>query len=107
MFKYIFTFETLKVTISLFSDINKLLSKKEAQTTKTLALVCLCYFIFVGPITICNIVHDLGYHDVDSYAYLIAFCIYWFQYSLNFFIYAARSEQYRKAYKYFLLEVRK
>ena len=30
------------------------------------------------------------------------FCLYWLQYSLNFFIYAARSEQFRKAYSYFL-----
>ena len=38
--------------------------------------------------------------------YLGVYCLYWFQYSLNFFIYAARGGQYRKAYKYFLIQVK-
>ena len=89
-----------------FSSTKKVLSQKEARTTWTLALVCFCYFLFVMPITIVNILHDFGVHGIlDSYCYLFAFCVYWLQYSLNFFIYAARSEQYRRAYLFFLKEV--
>ena len=54
----------------------------------------MCYFVFVLPITFV--------HEVDAYIHLGALCIYWLQYSLNFVIYAARIEQYRRAYVLFL-----
>ena len=102
---YIFTYLPIFFQ-NLFSSTKKVLSQKESRTTWTLALVCFCYFLFVMPITIVNILHDFGVHGIlDSYCYLFAFCIYWLQYSLNFFIYAARSEQYRRAYLFFLKEV--
>ena len=73
------------------------ISRSEAKITWSLFLVCFCYFIFVLPITFI--------HEVHGYVHLVGMCIYWLQYSLNFIIYAARIEQYRKAYILFLGEV--
>ena len=73
------------------------ISRSEAKITWSLFLVCFCYFIFVLPITFI--------HEVHGYVHLVGLCIYWLQYSLNFIIYAARIEQYRKAYILFLGEV--
>ncbi len=70
--------------------------------TRTLFWVCFCYFLFVGPISLANI-FDTEVNNPE--ANLGLFYLYWLQYSLNFIIYAARSEQYRKAYVYFLTKV--
>ena len=84
---------TIKAFFSL-SITQKLLNKNERRITWTLFLICMCYFVFVLPITFV--------HEVDAYIHLGALCIYWLQYSLNFVIYAARIEQYRRAYVLFL-----
>ena len=68
----------------------------------TLFMICFCYFLFVMPIALVNIIDDTHFSPT---LHLALFCVYWLQYSLNFFIYAARSEQYRKAYWYFLRKV--
>ena len=68
----------------------------------TLFMICFCYFLFVMPIALVNIIDDT---HISTQLHLALFCVYWLQYSLNFFIYAARSEQYRKAYWYFLRKV--
>lgn len=81
----------------------KALTKREIRTTWTLFLVCFCYFLFVMPIALVNI---LDKKSDSPQLHLGLFCLYWLQYSLNFFIYAARSEQYRKAYVYFLWKVK-
>ena len=79
-----------------------MITKREMKTTWTLFMVCICYFIFVMPITLVNVVNV----QLDEpKLHLALFCIYWLQYSLNFFIYAGRSEQYRKAYSYFIHKV--
>ena len=85
------------------SDLKKIITKKEMKTTWTLFMVCFCYFIFVMPITLVNVVNV----KLDEpKLHLALFCVYWLQYSLNFFIYAGRSEQYRKAYSYFIYKMR-
>lgn len=84
------------------SAIKKAISKREIKTTWTLFFICFSYFLFVLPITLINTINEdatlpelhLGFH-----------CLYWLQYSLNFFIYAARIEQFRNAYSYFLKSV--
>ena len=35
---------------------------------------------------------------------MFTYCLYWTQYSCNFLVYAARSDQYRKAYSDFLID---
>ena len=85
-----------------YSDMKKALTKREIRTTWTLFLVCFCYFLFVMPIALVNII---DFKSNSPQIHLALFCLYWLQYSLNFFIYAARSEQYRKAYSYFLWKV--
>eukprot|EP00093_Oithona_nana_P013147 13147.XXX_212914_213954_1 [CDS] Oithona nana genome sequencing. len=85
------------------SDLKEMITKREMKTTWTLFMVCICYFIFVMPITLVNVVNV----QLDEPTlHLALFCIYWLQYSLNFFIYAGRSEQYRKAYSYFIHKMR-
>ena len=37
---------------------------------------------------------------------MFTYCLYWTQYSCNFLVYAARSDQYRKAYLDFLVDMR-
>ena len=90
------------ITICTHRNIKKALDKRERRTTLTLFMVCFCYFLFVMPIALVNIIDDTS---TSPKLHLALFCIYWLQYSLNFFIYAARSEQYRKAYWYFLRKV--
>lgn len=86
----------------IYSDLKEMITKREMKTTWTLFMVCICYFIFVMPITLVNVVNV----QLDEPTlHLALFCIYWLQYSLNFFIYAGRSEQYRKAYSYFIHKV--
>ena len=80
----------------------KVITKREIRTTWTLFMICFCYFLFVMPIVVVNIVDGSSERPAINLAF---FCLYWLQYSLNFFVYAARSEQYRKAYVYFLRKV--
>ncbi len=67
--------------------------------TWTLLLISLCYVMFVGPITAINVIDPDAYHVELNLAF---FCIYWLQYTLNFVIYALRSDQFRRAYVDFL-----
>ena len=71
------------------------------QTQKTLALVFVCYFLFMTPLITMHFIHifDISF---DDNLYLAAACIYLLQYSLNFVIYAARNDQYRQAYMLYL-----
>ena len=80
-------------------DLRKVISKREIQATRTLFLVCLCYLLFVVPISLLDTLNLLDqYQQWD----LILRSLYYLQYSLNVFIYAVKSEQYRQAYVYFL-----
>merc|ERR1712133_22575 len=64
----------------------------EMKMTWTLFGMSFCYIVFVGPIFFCSIFMITGNVNLGC------FILYWFQYTTNFVIYAARSEQYRKAY---------
>ena len=92
----------LSIILLLYRNIKAALDKREKRTTMTLFMICFCYFLFVMPIALVNIIDDTHF---SPQLHLALFCVYWLQYSLNFFIYAARSEQYRKAYWYFLRKV--
>ena len=80
-------------------DLKKVISKREIQTTKTLFMVCLCYLLFVVPISWTDTQKIIDKYPVVDLALR---SLYYLQYSLNFFIYAAKSEQYRQAYSYLL-----
>ena len=97
-----FLLKILSVIRFLYRNIKAALDKREKRTTMTLFMICFCYFLFVMPIALVNIIDDTHF---SPRIHLALFCVYWLQYSLNFFIYAARSEQYRKAYWYFLRKV--
>ena len=97
-----FLLKILSVILFLYRNIKAALDKREKRTTMTLFMICFCYFLFVMPIALVNIIDDTHF---SPQLHLALFCVYWLQYSLNFFIYAGRSEQYRKAYWYFLRKV--
>ena len=89
------------LTFSASTSTKEKLQERDLKMTWTLLLICSCYIIFVMPISVINMLDDFAY----SYLlHLTFYCIYWFQYTLNFVIYAFRSKQYRKAYVYFLQE---
>ncbi len=69
------------------------------KLTWTLLLVCACFFACVTPVVTCYMVDSSSEHGG---LLLGLHCLYWLQYSLNFFVYAARSEQFRRAYGDFL-----
>ena len=79
------------------NDIRKVISKRERQTAMTFFSVCLCYFVCVIPST--SIVY-LIHGSSDDYPVLnfVTGCLFYLQFSVNIFIYAAKSEQYEKAY---------
>ena len=93
-------------------ETRKQIQSREMKMTWTLFGMSFCYVIFVAPIFFCSIFNILGDWN------LICFILYWFQvnqysigsvnllsffqYTLNFVIYAARSEQYRTAYLRYL-----
>ena len=78
---------------------NRKLSKSEMKFIWTILIVCGCFFICAVPLTVvCNI---LGYKN--DIPFLILFSLMLCQYSVNVFIYAYHSEQYRAAYLDILL----
>lgn len=92
-FNYVIHFPFRSSSASLQSSVNQ----RNMKMTLTTSLVCSVYLISVTPITLTKVMSG-----VSAEVYLLTYCIYWLQYSANFFIYAARSEDYRKAYCGFL-----
>ena len=94
------------ISYSLHRSIkSRITQKRERNTTVTLFLVCFCYFLFVGPMVLLQILSTIFNNFLNQTVYLSIYCIYWFQYSFNFMIYVIRGEQYRKAYMFFLTQV--
>ena len=77
--------------------------------TVALLTVCFGYFLFVMPHTVMNMLPYDPMKSGDNYLviYLVIYCLYWVQYSVNFLIYAGRCDQFQKAYKYFLQAVKR
>ena len=87
---------------------NQILSKNETKSTFMLSLVCFSFILLVFPIVLHDVLLEVFKFEKKEYNNLIhlaLYFLYWFQYSLNFFIYAARCQQYRRAYVYFIIEV--
>ena len=81
-------------------DTRKMITKREIQTIHTLFLVCICFLLFVAlPKLVWYELHQIHQYPVLD---LILHCLFYLQFSLNFFIYAAKSEQYKKAYAYYM-----
>ena len=88
--------------------------KLEMKLTWTLLWMSFSYVVFVAPIFLCGIFGISGtwnlfcfilyWFQVMLFPKLNSFCICCFQYTLNFVVYAARSEQYRRAYLSYLKE---
>ena len=93
------------------------IERGEVRMTWTLVAMTACYCLSVGPIVVCTL---LGVEA--NIPYLLCFILYWFQvlaglsdilsltlprpqYIINFVIYAARSEQYRRAYMQYIKEL--
>ena len=94
------------------------IERGEVRMTWTLVAMTACYCLSVGPIVVCTL---LGVEA--NIPYLLCFILYWFQvlaglsailsqtkssrpqYIINFVIYAARSEQYRRAFMQYIKEM--
>ena len=91
--------------IYIFSLTQTTINQKEIQLTWTLFAICFSFILFVMPMVLHVIFVDLELYEDSPYIGSPIYALYWLQYSLNFFIYAARSDQYRKAYLFFLNKV--
>ena len=85
-------------------EIQKVITKRELQTAMTFFSVFLCYFVCVMPFTIINLINQRILNDYPALNFALG-CLFYLQFSINIFIYAAKSEQYKKAYIYFLKKV--
>lgn len=66
-------------------------TNSDNQLTMTILLICVCFVLFVLPLTVTEALNGV----VDSN---IIIALYWTQYSINFIIYAGRRDSFRKAY---------
>ena len=77
--------------------------------TGAVLIICLFYLACVAPrIVYYIIVFSGGFDSVGDFKHYLDYALnflYWWHYTANFAIYAARSEQYRQAYIYFINEV--
>jgi hypothetical protein len=73
---------------------NEKLSKEEIKFIRTVFIICLCYLLCALPGII--LVDIFGMKDGNTF--LVSLSLLWFQFSINIFIYAYRSERYRAAY---------
>ena len=93
--------------ISYSSNFKYMLNQRDYNTTLTLFLVCFFYFLFVTPMLVFQtFTIEMEFDDLDPMVYLGVYCLYWFQYSVNFIIYIVRGEQYRRAYIFFLCSIK-
>lgn len=74
-------------------------STEETRLTQSILLICICYAVFVVPLTLTNL---LDPNTIRTDVLHFFYCLYWTQYCINFVVYAALSKQYRKAYKFYL-----
>ena len=70
------------------------LTQQEISFIWTVFIICLCYLLCALP----GIILVDIFHMKDGTTFLISLSLLWIQFSLNIFIYAYRSEQYRSAY---------
>ena len=87
-------------------EIRKVITKRELQTAMTFFSVFLCYFVCVIPSTLVNMINPDILVKYPPLKFVLE-CLYYLQFSVNIFIYAAKSEQYKKAYIYCLKKVSK
>nr|XP_053650580.1 neuropeptide CCHamide-1 receptor-like [Cherax quadricarinatus] len=76
-------------------------SLRRSRTTRVIVKLLLVYLVCVIPVCVYNI--SLG-DDVSQKKELgiVLYCIYWFQYCINNFVYVVSNERYRNAYWQFL-----
>ena len=71
---------------------NKACDKNELRLTVTLSIICIFFIICVLPLTMLEqFAGKIGYNGIIS--------LFWAQYSINVFVYAARRDQFWKAYQ--------
>ena len=94
----------MKLKIDFFySSLEDSVLKKETKTTLTLFFVCSSFLLFNAPLIILQTLENAGITSLDAHCIRsLVYFLYDFQYSFNFFLYAAACEQYRRAYIYFI-----
>ena len=93
----------------IFSHTLEIVTQRESQMTGAVLIICLFYLACVAPrIVYYILVFTGGFDSVGDFQHYLDYALnflYWWHYTANFAIYAARSEQYRQAYIYFINEV--
>ena len=77
-------------------------TNREWKTTNLLFFVCILHCLLMTPLIITNLISI----ELPTEIYAILYAFYLLQYVVNFLIYALGHRQYRKAYVYFLQNVK-
>ena len=77
-------------------------TNREWKTTNLLFFVCILHCLLMTPLIITNLISI----ELPTEIYAILYAVYLLQYVVNFLIYALGHRQYRKAYVYFLQNVK-
>ena len=102
----ILKFTNYDKSMSYYSLTRTTLNQREIHLIWTIFAICFSFTAFtIIPNVVNDILVDLEILEGSSFIEVPIDCLYWLQYSLNFFIYAARSDQYRKAYIFFLQRI--
>ena len=83
------------------NDKRKRYDEKEVRFVWTIFIIFICFLVCAAPVAL--LADVLGIKS--DFPFLIVIGFMYLQYSLNFFIYAYRSTQYRAAYRDFLVRV--
>ena len=77
-------------------------TNRDWKTTNLLFFVCILHCLLMTPLIITNLISI----ELPTEIYAILYAVYLLQYVVNFLIYALGHRQYRKAYVYFLQNVK-
>ena len=97
------TFHSFFSRIIFFCSTSKNHStNRDWKTTNLLFFVCILHCLLMTPLIITNLISI----ELPTEIYAILYAVYLLQYVVNFLIYALGHRQYRKAYVYFLQNVK-
>ena len=89
------------------ANTNAILDKREKKMIRTVLILMILNIICWLPYQLFNaIIVEVVGSDFERFYYDMFYALYFTQFSLNFFVYIARSEQYRKAFGYYLIHLK-
>ena len=89
------------------SNTKAILGKREKKMIWTVFILIMLNIICWLPYQLFNaLIYDVIGDDFQRFYYDIFYALNFTQFCLNFFVYIARSTQYRKAFRYYLLHLK-